>query len=135
MTSASSSHSIRRRALIMLVVATACWGLSFPIIKALALLQAKLLPDGGTWFSASYLVAPRFALGFLVLLFWQTRNFWDITGRELNQGVIIGLFSAIGMLLQNDGLQFTAASTSAFLTQLYAILIPVYLALRSRRLP
>jgi drug/metabolite transporter (DMT)-like permease len=53
----------------------------------------------------------------------------------LKQGLVIGLFSAIGMLLQNDGLQFTEASTSAFLTQFYAILIPIYVALRSRKLP
>ena len=33
------------------------------------------------------------------------------------------------MVLQNDALQFTPASTSAFLTQFYAILIPVYLAM------
>jgi drug/metabolite transporter (DMT)-like permease len=39
------------------------------------------------------------------------------------------------MLFQNDGLQFTSASTSAFLTQLYAILIPIYVALRSRQAP
>jgi drug/metabolite transporter (DMT)-like permease len=39
------------------------------------------------------------------------------------------------MLFQNDGLQFTAASTSAFLTQFYAIMIPVYLAIRLRRSP
>ena len=39
------------------------------------------------------------------------------------------------MLFQNDGLQFTHASTSAFLTQFYAILIPVWVAIRSRRNP
>jgi len=39
--------------------------------------------------------------------------------------VLLGLFASAGMALQNDGLQFYAASTSAFLTQLYAILIPV----------
>ena len=39
------------------------------------------------------------------------------------------------MLLQNDALQFTAASTSAFLTQFYAVLIPVFLAVRARRNP
>jgi drug/metabolite transporter (DMT)-like permease len=45
------------------------------------------------------------------------------------------LFAGVGMLFQNDGLQFTAASTSAFLTQFYAILIPVWVAIRSRRNP
>jgi drug/metabolite transporter (DMT)-like permease len=39
------------------------------------------------------------------------------------------------MLLQNDGLQYTEASTSAFLTQLSAILIPMWLALRTGRNP
>jgi drug/metabolite transporter (DMT)-like permease len=101
----------------------------------MALLQEQLLPGAGTWFSSVYLVAPRFVLGFLILLLWHARGVSEITRPELKQGVIIGLFSAVGMLLQNDGLQFTAASTSAFLTQFYAILIPVYLALRSRRLP
>src|SRR2546430_9615229 len=47
-------------------------------------------------------------------------------------GVILGIFAATGMLFQNDGLQFTAASTSAFLTQFYAILIPVWVAWRGR---
>src|SRR5690606_32280937 len=54
---------------------------------------------------------------------------------ELKQGLALGLFAAAGMLFQSDGLQFTAASTSAFLTQFYAIMIPVYLALRTRRHP
>jgi drug/metabolite transporter (DMT)-like permease len=39
------------------------------------------------------------------------------------------------MLFQNDGLQYTAASTSAFLTQFYAILIPIYVTVRTRRFP
>src|SRR5688572_14493437 len=85
------SANLRSRALLMLVIATACWGLSFPIIKALALLQARLLPDAGTWFSAVYLVAPRFGLGLLVLLVWQARTLSSVTRGELKQGVIIGL--------------------------------------------
>lgn len=127
--------SLHTRALLMLVLATFLWGLSFPVIKALVLVQERLLPGAGTWFSTVYLLAPRFALALLVLLAWQARDFWTVTRGELKQGVIIGLFSTAGMLFQNDGLQFTAASTSAFLTQFYAILIPVYLAVRSRVMP
>ena len=52
----------------MLVLATLCWGLSFPMIKTLALLHAQLLPEASTWFSTIYLVAPRFALALLVLV-------------------------------------------------------------------
>lgn len=131
----ATSPNLRTRALLMLVLATAFWGLSFPIIKALALLQNQLMPDGSGWFSAVYLVAPRFGIGMLILVAWQARDFWRFTRGEIKQGVVMGSFSAIGMLLQNDGLQFTAASTSAFLTQFYAILIPIYVAARSRRMP
>ena len=58
-----------------------------------------------------------------------------MTRNELKQGVVLGLFTAGGMFLQNDALQFTAASTSAFLTQCYAIIIPIWLALRARKNP
>ena len=124
----------RTRALLMLVVANFFWGLSFPVIKAMMLLQEKLLPAASTWFSTIYAVTPRFVLATIILLLLR-RSCWRATRREWKQGVTIGLFAAAGMLLQNDGLQFTAASTSAFLTQLYAILIPVWLTLRQRKNP
>jgi drug/metabolite transporter (DMT)-like permease len=131
----SAASALRTRALLMLLLANLFWGLSFPVIKAVALLHARAVPEAGTWFSAIYTVAPRFLLaaGFLALLRW--RDFWRLTRGEWRQGVVMGLFAAGGMLLQNDGLQFTAASTSAFLTQLYAILIPMSLAWRRGRNP
>ncbi len=119
----------------MLLLANFFWGLSFPVIKALGLLQGALLPAAGPWFSAIYTVAPRFLLAVLVMVALRPRRFWWMTRAELKQGAIIGSFTGAGMLLQNDGLQFTAASTSAFLTQFYAILIPVWLAVRARRNP
>lgn len=130
--SRSAEHT---RALLMLVVANFYWGLSFPVIKAIGLLHAQLLPGIGTWFSTIYTVAPRFLLAVAILAALRPRDFWRATAREWRQGVILGGFATVGMLLQNDGLQFTAASTSAFLTQFSAILIPVWLALRARRNP
>lgn len=70
-----------------------------------------------------------------VLVALKPFDFWKVTRGEVKQGVIIGLFSSAGMLLQNDAMQFTSASTSAFLTQFYAILIPIYVAVRARRNP
>jgi drug/metabolite transporter (DMT)-like permease len=123
------------RALLMLLLANFFWGLSFPLIKAITLLHAQLLPQAGTWFSAIYTVAPRFLLAVAVMVALRPREAWRASGREWHQGVLLGLFAAGGMLLQNDGLQFTAASTSAFLTQFYAVLIPVWVAVRSRHNP
>lgn len=119
----------------MLLLANFFWGLSFPTIKALVLLQGTLVPGAGTWFSTVYTVAPRFLFAVLVMIALRPRSFWRVTRAELKQGVTIGGFTGAGMLLQNDGLQFTAASTSAFLTQVYAVMIPVVLAVRARRSP
>lgn len=125
----------RRRALLFLLLANFFWGLSFPLIKAILLLQQKLIPGADGWYSTLSTVAPRFLLAVLVMLALRPRECWRATAGEWRQGVILGLFAAAGMLLQNDGLQFTSASTSAFLTQFYAILIPAWLALRARRSP
>jgi drug/metabolite transporter (DMT)-like permease len=119
----------------MLLLANFFWGLSFPLIKSIMLLHARLLPQASTWFSTINTVAPRFLLGLLILLVLRPRECWRATAKEWRQGIVIGLFASGGMLFQNDGLQFTAASTSAFLTQLYAILIPIWVGWRTQRNP
>lgn len=130
-----SAAAERTRALLMLVLANFFWGLSFPVIKAILLVHERLLPGASTWFSTIYTVAPRFVLAVLIMVAIRPREVWRATFGEWKQGVILGAFAAAGMLFQNDGLQFTAASTSAFLTQFYAILIPIWLALRARHNP
>jgi drug/metabolite transporter (DMT)-like permease len=131
----TSPAAERVRALLMLLLANFFWGLSFPLIKSIMLLHARLLPQASTWFSTINTVAPRFLLGLLILLVLRPRECWRATAKEWRQGIVIGLFASGGMLFQNDGLQFTAASTSAFLTQLYAILIPIWVGWRTQRNP
>jgi len=109
--------------------------MSFPIVKTLLLMHAAMAPEAGPWFAAIYTMAPRFLLAVVVLVAWRPRLVAQVTRNELKQGVVLGLFTAGGMFLQNDALQFTAASTSAFLTQCYAIIIPVWLAFRAWRNP
>ena len=130
-----SGRSVHAQALLMLVLATFLWGLSFPLVKALALAHRQVLPASGTWFITAGSIAPRFLLGTLVLLLVLGRQLRTFTRLELRQGVLIGLTLGAGMLFQNDGLQFTSASTSAFLTQIYAVMIPVWIAWRQRRWP
>lgn len=123
------------RALLMLIVANFFWGLSFPLIKAILLLHAQLQPGVDRWFSTLYTVGPRFLIAVVIMAGLRPRDCWRARPREWRQGIILGLFAAVGMLLQNDGLQFTSASTSAFLTQFYAIMIPVWVAWRGRHNP
>ncbi len=119
----------------MLVLANLFWALSFPLIKAIAFAHQQVLPGSGTWFVTVCTIAPRFVLAAVVLAAWQRGALLRLTRSEVRQAVGLGLFASAGMLFQNDGLQFTSASTSAFLTQVYAILIPVWVALRRRRRP
>jgi len=122
-------------ALRMLVVATAFWGLSFPVTKALAITQQELLPESNTWFLASLCVVYRFALAAAILLCISLRTLSQMTRAELKQGFGLGVFAGGGILLQVDGLAHTSASTSAFLTQCSCVLIPTWVAWRERRWP
>ena len=131
----SPGRSLHTRAVLMLLLTTLLWGGSFPLVKAIALAHAAVLPASGTWFITAYTVAPRFLLGSAVLLVVLWGKLRTFTRLELRQGALIGLAVGAGMLFQNDGLQFTSASTSAFLTQLYSVMIPLWIAWRLRRRP
>jgi drug/metabolite transporter (DMT)-like permease len=129
----------RLTAIGMLLLGNAFWGLSFPLIKSLIFLNDKLSPGSGL-FAVAYTLAPRFILGTVILGLWQLRKSRTLphpylTRAEFKQGLYLGFFGAAGMLLQNDALRFTSASTSAFLTQFYALLIPLWITIRNKKLP
>ena len=124
-----------QRALLGLLGANLCWGLSFPLIKALIFTHEQLLPGSGNWFITALTLAPRFVLSAGIMLVLARDYLHNMTRSELRQGMLLGVSNALGMVLQVDGLQFTSASVSAFLTQFYAIMIPVVVALRARRSP
>ena len=131
----ATARRARIAAMGWLLLATALWGLSFPLAKTLYLAQTRLLPGVDTWFLAALGLVVRFGLATAVLIVAARRTLPRITASELSQGVGLGLFAGGGMLLQMDGLNFTAASTSAFLTSCYCVIIPVIIACRSRRWP
>jgi drug/metabolite transporter (DMT)-like permease len=125
----------RWKAPMMLVLATACWSLSFPTMKAVALAQHDLLPGSNTWFASALCMIYRFGLGALLLLGWCLPTLRRFTRLELWEGFGLGAFASIGLVLQMDGLARIHASTSAFLTQCYCLIIPLWVATRERRWP
>ncbi len=128
-------RSRRFEAVAMLVLATACWSLSFPVMKTLTLAQQQALPGVSTWFTSALCVQYRFALAAAILALLAGCRLRGLTRREISQGVGLGIFGSGGLLLQMDGLAYTDASTSAFLTQFYCLLIPLWLILRHRHRP
>ena len=131
----AASNPLHRRALFGLVCATLFWGLSFPTMKGMVLTHEQLLPGSSNWFVTVMILGPRFLLSAGLLLLWAPRTIFGLTRNELRQGLLLAGTNALGMICQVEGLQFTSASVSAFLTQFTVIIIPLVVAVRSRRLP
>ena len=119
-------------ALVGLLLACACWGISFPLVRALSLDQAQAVPEASTWCLTSWGLVLRFALAAVVLGWWCRASLVKLTRAEWGQAAGLGLFTAGGMLLQMDSLSYANASTVAFLTQCYVVWIPLLAALRTR---
>ena len=123
------------QACLWLVAGTALWGISFPVIKAIFLKQDQLVPGAPSAFLASLVVVARFGIGAIVVLAFCARTLRTITRAEIWEGVGLAFFGGLGILFQMDGLAHTSASTSAFLTQFYCLLIPIWAAMTQRALP
>lgn len=119
---------------LFLILACALWGLSFPVVKALHLEQTQRMPGAGSEFLSAWMQVARFGLGALILLpFVRHKRFPNKL--ELKQGLVLAFWGGTGMALQADGLAHTAASTSAFLTQAYCVILPLIACVKLRRAP
>lgn len=118
---------------LYLILACALWGLSFPVVKALHLDQTARIPAATSEFLAAWMQVARFGLGALILLPFVLRL--KPTRREVRQGMLLALWGGLGMGIQADGLAYTPASTSAFLTQAYCVILPLWACLRLREWP
>lgn len=124
----------------VLLFATALWGMSFPIIKALR--SDFYCTDASEFTQSAAFVFFRFFVAFVVFTLWllylslkskKSFSFKKITKAEFYAGAGIGIAGGFGLLFQSDGLAFTDPSTSAFLTQMTCILVPLVTWLRGRR--
>jgi len=124
-----------RRARALLIGTTVLWGLSFPLLRGLELVQRANAPEVPDSAMACADVAIRFALAALFLFPIYGRQLARITFREWSQAIGLALFAAGGLYLQTLGLAWTDASVAAFLTQLYTLIVPLIVAVRDRRFP
>ncbi len=134
------SHHLRHRAVVQLIFATAAWGISFPVFKMLFDVQRERVPaaaesHAGSVFLAAHAIGVR-ALGAAALfLLLRPRLLFGLTRKEWRQGLLLGVFGGTGLILQADALHYTSASVSAFLTQFYCVLLPLWVCLRKRAWP
>jgi drug/metabolite transporter (DMT)-like permease len=121
-------------AVFALIATCAFWGLSFPVLKALQLEQAMRVPEASSWFLAAWIQMARFATAALLLAPFML-HLPRPTRKEVRQGLELAAWGGIGMGIQTDGLTYTDASTSAFLTQAYCVLLPLWAAFRTKQAP
>ncbi len=125
----------RLRATWILLGCCVLWGASFPLSKGLEIGQRTVLPDANSWFLTAASLCARFGLAAVALALLNAGTLRRLSRLEFFQGLGIGGFGGAGILLQMDGIAYTSASTSAFLTSCYVVIVPLILAIGRRKWP
>ena len=111
--SSNKEHTTKILAGAGLILTTIIWGGAFVVMKN----SVDLIPP-------SYLLALRFSIAAICMLavFWRQNKGMD--KKDLQYGVILGLFLFLSYIFQTYGLKYTTASKNAFITTLYVIIVP-----------
>jgi drug/metabolite transporter (DMT)-like permease len=133
--SLSTTVALVHRARVLLIGTTVLWGLSFPLLRGLELAQRAAVPHISDAALAAGDVALRFGFATIFLLPIYGAGLRSITGREWSQAAGLAVFALGGLYLQTLGLAWTDASITAFLTQLYSLLVPLIVSIRDGRFP
>lgn len=112
------------RADLSLLAVTFIWGVTFVVVQ-----------DALTGIGPYYFIGIRFAIAFAFLAIFYWRRLLNINLATLKAGTIIGLFLFAGYVFQTVGLKYTTASNAGFITGLAVILVPLFAAIFSRKLP
>lgn len=100
--------------LLLLILGTAFWGVSFSLVKA-------GVGDGSPFVFLAY----KFALAAAVLAILFARRLRRLSLPAALAGVLIGLPLLFGNVFQTIGLQHTSVTNSAFITGLDVLMIPL----------
>ncbi len=107
-----------------LLLVAVVWGIGFIISK-----------NALDYMDPIYLMFLRFTLSsvLMAIIFWK--KLLKIKLKDLEAGVIIGLFLFLGFLFQTVGLQYTTVSKQAFITASNVVMVPFILWFIIRKSP
>src|ERR1700729_2478109 len=114
--------SKRLQADLALGLAALIWGATFVLVK-----------DALSDVSVFVYLAVRFALAAMVMAIFFWRSMRGLTLASIWAGAQIGFFMFAGYAFQTTGLKFTSPSKAAFITGSSVVLVPLLLALFSKR--
>jgi drug/metabolite transporter (DMT)-like permease len=110
------SHQLAAHLLLLAIVVV--WGATFPLVKAALPFATPLAFN-----------LARMALAFVILALANPSALRALRDpRAMKYGAAAGLFLGLGYQLQTAGLRFTTPSTSAFLTGLVVVFVPLLAA-------
>ena len=87
------------------------------------------------YFLAAHAIGFRALAAAALFLIVRPRLLSGLTRKEWRQGLLLGGFGGTGLILQADAMNTISASVSAFLTQFYCVLLPLWFCLRNRAWP
>lgn len=110
---------------LLIVAATAVWGVSFVFMKDVV----EVLPP-------AWLLGIRFTCaGIILAAILRKRVAHSFNLRFLGMGALLGVFDFSAFLAQTIGLQHTTPGINAFLTATYCVIVPFIWWLVARRRP
>jgi drug/metabolite transporter (DMT)-like permease len=114
----------RLRADLTLLLVAAVWGSAFVVCRLAAAQTGSFLYNGA-----------RFLVGVLTLLPLVGVRLRGLARIEVWGGALAGALLFVASGLQQMGLQFTTAGKAGFITGLYVVLVPLFVALVWRQWP
>lgn len=113
-----------RRAEAVLLGLTFIWGGTFVVVKL-------ALANG----SAAEFLTLRFIIATLFFIVFFPKKSFALNKRLVRDAIILGLLSAGGYIFQTEGLKFTSASNSGFITGTSVVFTPLIQIALERRFP
>lgn len=105
-------------AIFGLLLASLLWGLTFILVK-------WAIAEIGVY----YFLFLRFSIAFAILAIPFRRSLYRARWGTIRDSSILGIFLIACYILQTEGLRFTTASNSALITGLYAVFVPIFMAI------
>jgi drug/metabolite transporter (DMT)-like permease len=111
------------KAKTLLLIGTAIWGATFLFTTI-----------GIQYCSPSLYVILRFFIALLLCVIFFRKHVFSTTKTVAKQGILLGVFFAVGFLLQTFALKYTSIGNTAFITNLCVVITPFvsYLVTRSK---
>lgn len=116
--------SIKNKSILLLLLGTIFWGMTFVFIK-----------DAVSLISVAGFLGYRFLLASLVLGLIFIKRLRKINWETFKNASLLSLPLLFSFLAQTIGLQYTSASKGGFITGLSVVFVPIIMAIIQKKLP